>query len=142
MKSFLLIMSMSCLYHHHFPPTEVLQVSEAVHAFAKNADEQDVNAMDKLLHEQFRAIVNQAMGSKEVQIIDKGSYLNLLKAKKLGGDTRSVTILSIDLEAQNALVKARFSGKKRTFITFIQLVANAEREWKIVSDLPVIQKLD
>jgi len=144
MKAIFIFTTMACLSMlsmYQEPSTDLLEVSNAVHQFAKNADNHNVSGMQEILHEDFRAIVNQAFGSKEVQIMDKTSYIDLLKAKKIGGDQREVIILSIDLEDKNAIVKAKFAGTKLTFMTFIQLVKDVNGHWSVMSDMPKIDKV-
>jgi len=138
MKLFLLIISFSCFYNN-YPPTDIADITAAVHEFAKSADDRNIKNMDAILHEDYRAIANQLFGGNEVQLTDKDSYLDLLKKEIIGGDKREVIILSVDLEGQNAVVKAKFTGKELIFTTFIQLVKNNKDKWKVISDLPVIQ---
>lgn len=120
--------------------TDTEQVVQAVESFAKSADKQDVKQMDTLMHTDFRAIVNRLFGSEEVAIMDKAVYLDLLQQGKIGGDERTVTIQSIHFEGHNALVKATFTGKELIFHTFIQLVQEASGAWKVISDMPTIEK--
>ena len=46
------------------------------------------------------------------------------------------------MEDKNAFVKARFSGKELTFTTFIQVIQDIDDEWRIMSDMPVIEKVN
>ncbi len=140
MKLSLIIMSFSCFFNHNFPSEDIMEVTKLVHAFSKNSDERNIDKMDNILHQNYRTIVNQAFGSDEIQLMNKTNYLDLLKRKVIGGDKRSVIILSIDMEENNAVVKAKFTGKKLIFTTFIQLVKDSAGKWKIISDLPIIQK--
>lgn len=142
MKSFILMMSCYCLVHQNTPPKDIMVVSDLVYAFAQSADARDVDRIDTILHKEFRAIVNQAFNSTELQVIDKGTYLDLMRKEVLGGDERTVTILSIDMEDNNAIIKAKFTGKALIFTTFIQAVKDATGTWHIISDMPVIQKIE
>jgi len=107
MKSLIFLFAFFCSSQHNFPPEDIVKVSEAIHAFSQNADNRNVEAMRGVLHDGFRAIVNQALGSKEIQIIDKTTYLALMTKKVIGGEKRTVTILSIDMEGNNAIVKTK-----------------------------------
>lgn len=142
MKILCFLFSLSFLFNSNFPPNDIGKVSEIVHQYSKSADERNLTTMRELLHEDFRSIVNRAFGSEEIQLMDKTTYLDLMSKKIIGGDQRKVTILSIDFEEKNAVVKARLLGKKMIFNTFIQLVKEADGEWKIISDLPVINKIE
>ncbi|MDW3646954.1 MAG: nuclear transport factor 2 family protein [Bacteroidia bacterium] len=119
--------------------------SEKIHAavkeFVKSADKQDVNSMDKIMHKEFRTVANQLFGAPEVSVINKSSYLAMMKEGKLGGDSRKVKIEEIEVIGKNAVVKATFTGKKLIFQTFVQLVKGPDGEWKVISDMPVIQKV-
>ncbi|MEM9887118.1 MAG: nuclear transport factor 2 family protein [Bacteroidota bacterium] len=115
-------------------------IIQAVELFSDSADKRNVKAMETIMHADFRAIVNRVFGSAEVSIMDKSLYLDLLKQGKLGGEEREVTIESIHLEGHNALVKATLEGKELRFITFMQLVKATSGEWKVISDMPNIEK--
>ena len=116
-------------------------ISTAVHHFAANADQQDVKKMAAVLDDNFRAVVNRLFGSKEVSIMDKSLYLQLLKDKKIGGSKRDVTILTMNITNNNAAVKAQLVGKNLLFTTYLLLVKNEEGDWKIVNDMPFIEKV-
>ena len=116
------------------------KISKAVHDFSSSADQRDIKNMDKILHKDYRAVVNRLFGSEEVSVMNKSLYLDLLKQEKIGGDSRSVEIQSIDVEENNAVVRATFTGKELIFTTFIQLVKDVEGNWLIISDLPRIEK--
>ncbi|MEM1320089.1 MAG: nuclear transport factor 2 family protein [Bacteroidota bacterium] len=115
-------------------------ISKAVTAFATHADNQDVPKMATVLHKDFRAVVNRLFGSEEVALMDKSLYLDLLKQGKIGGAKRTVRIHSIDIEENNAIVRATFQGEQMTFNTFIQLVKDVQGHWTIIGDMPRIEQ--
>jgi Putative lumazine-binding len=121
--------------------TDLAKVEAAVRQFSAAGDRQDVASLDKVLHPQYRAVVNRAFGSPDLSLMDKVLYLQLMKDKKIGGDTREVFILQTDLGATSAMVKAIFHGKTLRFTTFISLVKLPSGEWQIVSDMPEIEKV-
>jgi Putative lumazine-binding len=114
----------------------------AVKTFCQAADVQDVAAMDKVLHPLYRAMLNRVFGSNELQIIDKTTYLELLKTKKIGGDARDIRILYLDVEGDNALVKALFTGKTLRFVTYLSLVKLPDNSWQVAADMPVVSKIE
>ncbi len=126
------------------PDSETLEdlqaIEKAIQHFVKKADQQDATALEAILHDEFRAIINGLFGSKEVSILSKDSYLAALNAGKIGGDQRDVQIHSISIDGQNAVVNATFTGKELTFRTFIQLVKEDTQAWKLISDMPVVGK--
>lgn len=117
---------------------DVEKITETVMRFAKGGDAQNTEILNAVLDAQFRAAVNRAFGSEELQVIDKNTYIQLIKDNKIGGDDRTVTIQSISIEGNIAAVYATLDGKKLNFRNFISLVKTAENEWKIIQDMPSI----
>lgn len=121
--------------------TDLNSISEAVHAFAQAGDQQDAARLDKILHPQYRAVVNRAFGSADLSLIDKTTYLQLIRDKKVGGDTREVHLVQIDVVNNIATVKAIFQGKELRFTTYVSLVKLADGSWQLVGDMPDIAKV-
>ena len=117
------------------------EISAAVKKFVKSADKQDLNSMDEVMHKEFRTVANQLFGAPEVSVITKSTYLAMMKEGKLGGDSRKVKIEEIEVIGNNAVVKATFTGQKLIFQTFVQLVKGSDGDWKVISDMPTIQKV-
>jgi len=143
MKSLLLIMLSFAAGAMNFTDDEVKdleKVAKAVNQFSSSVDARDVKSTDQVLHANFRAVVNRLFGSEEVSIMDKSLYLKMLSDGKIGGDQRKVTIHTINLEGNNAVVKASFEGAELRFFTFMQLVKDTKGNWTIISDMPRIEK--
>ncbi|GLR17296.1 nuclear transport factor 2 family protein [Portibacter lacus] len=140
MKFLIFLISM-VNFTNQMPQDDLVMISQVVESFVKHVDDRNIDEVNNVLHDDFRAIVNQAFGSKDVQFLTKPIYLDLMKKKEIGGDARKVVILSVDLEDKNAVVKAKFTGKELVFTTFLQLIKDSDGDWKIMSDLPVIHKI-
>jgi len=123
----------------HINPAKA--IIEAVEVFAKSADQQNAAKMGKVLHKDFRALVNRLFGSKDLSVTNKETYLSLLETKKIGGDNRTVVINSINIQGANAYVHATFKGEKLIFNTYLLLVENEDGAWQIINDMPVIEKV-
>jgi len=116
-------------------------IIEIVEAFAKSADQQNTAKMGKILHKDFRALINRLFGSEDLSVTNKETYLSLLESKKIGGDNRTVIINSINIQGANAYVHATFKGEKLIFNTYLLLVEREDGVWQIISDMPVIEKV-
>lgn len=117
------------------------KVKNVATQFAQFADQQDVIAMASILNEQYHTYLNRLMGSTQVKVLDKTTYLQMLKDKKLGGDDRKITIESMDINGNNASVKIRMEGKKLNFDTYLLLAKSESGDWQIVVDMPnIVQK--
>lgn len=135
----ILCLGINNVYGHSNPAKAII---EAVEMFAKSADQQNVSKMEKILHKDFRALLNRLFGSKDLSVTNKATYLSLLEAKKIGGDDRKVIINSMDIKGSNAYVQATFHGKKLIFETYLLLVESENGTWQIVNDMPVIEKIE
>lgn len=119
--------------------TDEQKIREVITNFAAYGDQQNADAMDAILDPGYRAVLNRLFGSKEINFLDKFTYLQMLRDKKLGGDQRQVAIHSVDITNNNAVVKAEFAGQKMTLITFMLLTKTEAGDWKIVVDMPAVK---
>lgn len=115
------------------------KITDVVTQFAQFADNQDANAMSAILDDQYRAYLNRLMGSNQVSTLDKTMYLQLLKDKKIGGEKRTVSIGTGDINGNNAFVKVKMEGAKMKFVSYLLLAKTEAGEWKIVADMPAIE---
>jgi len=141
MNVMILFLSLTTMLNLNTSSNDVMEITNVIYDFSKSADERNVSKMESILHKDFRAIVNQAFGSKEIQMTDKATYIDLLNKKIIGGDSRTIQIESIDMEGVNAVVKVQLKGSSLIFTTFIQLVKNSTDKWQVISDMPMIQKV-
>jgi hypothetical protein len=73
--------------------------------------------------------MNRLFGSTDVSIILKAVYLEKIKSKEWGGDTRILTIEEVVLNSTTASAKVVFEGTKMTFVSILMLVKNAYNKW-------------
>lgn len=114
-------------------------ITQVVNQFAQGADNHDTVLLGQVLDTHFRAAVNRAFGSTQLQVIDKSTYLNLIKEKKLGGDKRTISVQNIIIHESTATAEVIFEGSKLNFTTFISLIKNEDQTWMIIQDLPIIK---
>ncbi len=120
--------------------TDKVLVEQVVNQFAKAGDQRDVTQLKNLLHDDFRIAMNRLFGSEKVEFLMKPAYIKLMEEGKLGGDNRSVKILSVDVTENNAAVKVSLKGKTLTFQSYYHLVKNVAGQWQIINDLPFANK--
>lgn len=114
------------------------QVKETIKAFSNAGDFNDVNTLENLLDNNYRIVMNQLFGSTEVAVVPKAVYLEKIKSKEWGGDSRDLTIENVLVNGNTASAKVTFKSEKMTFISILILIKNKEGQWKLISDLPVI----
>jgi hypothetical protein len=115
------------------------KIIQTVKTYIEAGDSRNAAQLDTVLYSNFRAVFNQLLGSNEVKIVSKELYLQLIADGKLGGDSRSVEILSVDIIENNATVKAKLKGKALTFESFYQLI-KVNGNWQLIQDLPYATK--
>ena len=115
------------------------KIVQAITNFVKGGDEQDVDLLDKVLHEDFRITNNGFMGSNGVTIIDKQKHLSNIKTGVFGGLPRAIQIESIDVNGMIASVKLRLESSENSFISFNSLVLDTDNLWKVINNLAVVK---
>jgi hypothetical protein len=116
------------------------EVREVIELFVKAGDARNTEQLDTALHDHFRVVANQLMGSAAINVISKEQYLSLMREGKLGGDTRTLDIQSLEVIGKNASAKVKIIGKALTFGSFYHLIQNNEGQWQLVQDLPFATK--
>ena len=113
-------------------------IKKVIIEFAKAGDENNVLKLELCLDTNYRVVMNQLFGSSEVAVVPRTVYLQKIKSKEWGGDNRTATIKSIEVNGKTAMAKVIFKGEKMTFVSLMTLVKDAKGNWKLVSDVPVI----
>ena len=115
---------------------EVSAVKKVIESYAQNGDAQNPEALNSLLDENFRVIMNRMFGSSEVSVMPKSVYLDKIRAKEFGGDQRKVSIEEVIINGETASAKVTFEGSKMSFVSLFQFVKNADGNWLIINELP------
>lgn len=135
-------MTMVCLVmmttlHAQTSKEDMKAIKETITAFAKAGDSNDTNSLDQYLDDNFRIVMNQLFGSKDVMLIDKAGYMAKIGSKEWGGDSRELEFENITVNNTSASAKVIMKGSKSTFSSLITLIKNSDGKWKLVSDVPV-----
>jgi len=127
-----LMSSLSCASSVRAAPEDEA-LSEVVRAFSKAGDQQDAPAMQNILHPEFRTLFTSGRAGN-ASLLAREQYLSMLRAKKLGGDTRTVNVSEVERPSHNvAYVKSALVGKKGTLHSLMILVRHKDR-WTVYQD--------
>lgn len=118
--------------------SEIKAIEKTITAFSKAGDENNANELEKYLDDNHRIVMNRLFGSQEVTVMLKSVYVDKIRNKEFGGDTRKLTIANVIVNGSTANAKVTFQGSKMTMVSLITLVKNSDGVWKIISDVPVI----
>lgn len=114
-------------------------IKQTIIGFSKAGDANDAEKLAAYLDDNYRIIMNRLFGGKEVAIMPKYVYLEKIKTKEYGGDSKKVAIESITLNGTTASAKVSFIGTKMTFVSILTLIKDEENQWRIVSDVPMVK---
>jgi len=114
-------------------------IKETIIAFSKTGDVNDADKLATYLDDNYRIVMNRLFGGQEVSIMPKEVYLEKIRTKEYGGDSRTVEIESMIINGSTASVKASFLGTKMTFVSILTLIKDGNSRWKIVGDMPVVK---
>jgi Putative lumazine-binding len=141
MGSSVAMLSMLALdFHDKTGSTAPAQIREVTERYVKAGDARNTDQLDSLLHDHFRVVANQLLGSTAINVISKDQYLTLMREDKLGGDIRTLDIQSLEIIGKNASAKVKITGKALTFESFYHLIQNTEGQWQLVQDIPFATK--
>ncbi len=118
--------------------TENKAIREVIHEFSNASAQYNYKALDLILDNQFRLIMNQLFGSDQLNVMNKTVYLEKIKNKEFGGEERKVEILTVQINNNNATAHVKFVGATIRFSSYLQLVKNKNKEWRIINDLPTL----
>jgi Putative lumazine-binding len=118
----------------------VTDLRKIIELYVKAGDSRNVDQLNAVLHDHFRVVANQLMGAADISLITKDQYLFLVREGKLGGDSRTLDIMWLEIIEKNASAKVRITGKALRFESFFHLIQNNEGQWQLVQDLPFATK--
>lgn len=111
-------------------------VKKTILDFSKAGDANNTEKLDKILHSDYRIIMNRLFGSKEVSIMNKAQYIKKIESKEWGGDKRVVNVETIIFNENSASAIVAYKGEKMSWKSIIHLVNSENNEWLIISETP------
>jgi len=135
MSIFALFMMASCLGQS----ADEKAIEKTIMGFSKSGDQNDADKLATYLDDNYRIVMNRLFGSAEVSTMSKDLYLEKIRNKEFGGDSRKVKIENLLLNGSTASAKVSFAGSQMSTINLLTLVQASDGTWKLVSDMPVIK---
>lgn len=122
-----------------FNADDFQQLQSVVTQYAKAADNQSIADFKKLVHDQFRVVVNDPQ-KEAITVIDKATYAKLLEAKRIGGAPRELVIKSISINGVNASVTASLFKEvpKAEFQTVYSFVKH-KGAWILIEEMAYVK---
>ena len=142
MKSFGIMLSLLMLSSSYVmaQQSDKSAVKQAVINFAKGGDDRNVSLLESVLHKDYRTVLHRAFGGDKTAILDKSTYITMVKNEKIGGIPRKVKVKAIQIAGNVATAKAIMESDKLKFISFYSLVKTPTGQWQLVGDVPHVEK--
>ncbi len=122
------------LKNKEFIEKETKQIEETVKTYILGGDQQDVNLLETVMHNNYRVIINDAK-ENTIKELSKSSYLDFIAKKVFGGNPREIEIEAIEISKElNAVVKLKLTSSKAKFYSQFSLV-KVNGKWWILQDL-------
>ncbi len=112
------------------------KIIQQVTKFLEGGDNSDLEMLDDALHEKYTNVQNGFFGEKGIYVINKEKYFSLISDKTFGGIPRMISINSIDIEGNIAMVKVSLKSETLKFKSFISLVQLENLNWKVIGNFP------
>lgn len=113
------------------------QIETLIRSYTKALDSGNAEAAESWLDREFRVVLHNYKNSGATSIIDRETYLRMIRDGRVGGNNRELSVLLVDIQEKAALVKVRLAGEKTVFTNYYSLVSK-DGQWLIVQDLPQI----
>ncbi|MEO9869339.1 nuclear transport factor 2 family protein [Ekhidna sp.] len=108
-------------------------IKKAIESYASSGDQQNVKNLSDILHDQYRLVWYG--GKDDPFVADKSAFISQFEKKEWGGDSRKVTIKSIEVfDDSNAVVKVVLNGNQAQMRSFLSLI-KVGSDWKIIGEL-------
>ncbi len=115
------------------------QIKEIVASIEKAAANRNIKQLTELLHKDYRVVANRFKGSKNVTIIPKETYLQMMKEKKVGGTNYNINVKDIKIYEHTAIVDVLYISETTSDMhKYLVLIQDQNNQWKVVSDIPIV----
>ena len=106
---------------------------DAVEAFVRAGDRRDVQALEGVMHPDFRVLARMPDG---LSVMPRSVYLDLIKGGKIGGVTRETDVDVVLLQGDLATVKGTLDSAAAHF-DCTWTVAKTSAGWQVIQDAVV-----
>lgn len=114
------------------------RVKQTVERFGEAGAQRDLQALEAVLHPEYRTLVNRFAGNPGLTILSRAQYLRRMEAGEIGGNEVDVVFDQVMVHDHSASVQVSFNSDQAEMKLFLLLVQETGGEWKITSDMAVI----
>ena len=115
------------------------KLKEVAEKFVKAADIQDAGMLEEVLHPESQQFVS--MGPRLIKS-PADQYIAAIKAKKLGGEPRTITFKNVDFIGDNTALTVLNAKSSKFDFSYQLSMAKSEGKWMIVGILTEAKPLN
>ncbi len=128
-------------YSQNMDNSDQKEIKKLVEAFEAGTAKRNLEALEKVLHQDYTVMVNRMGGKPGMTVINRETYLKLLEAEKIGGVSYEIDINQISVTGHTATVDLLFKSEAvPNMHKYIFVVQNDEDKWQVIADLPIFVK--
>ncbi len=116
-----------------------IKIEQNIRSLVMAADARDTNQVSALLANDFRVVLHDFPEEGKTTVLDKSTYLQMMREGKIGGESRKVTIESIQESGNIASAKVILESEEKYFHSHYQLVRYGD-VWMFMHDMPKLIK--
>jgi len=113
------------------------KISTLIQSYVTALAKRSTEAIDALLHPEFKVLVNKSVALHASTFLSKATYLDMIRSGKAGGDDYKIEDLSIHVMGPTAMAQYTLHGRQTVMHVFLQLLQEDE-DWTIVSNMPYV----
>lgn len=121
------------------PSPDALQVRSVVEDFNRAIAANDVTALERVLHPEFRVVANRFPTPDATSILPRAVYLKLIADKTIGGTAYTITYHDTNVTKHSATVRATLRASESTMHVTFLIIKTPEGVWQIISDMAVME---
>jgi len=111
------------------------QITQCISTFIEGGDTNDVKRLDQILHKDYRNIQSGFFSKKGTTILNKTTYIELIRTKTFGGVKRQITYNALKVQGDLAYADVHLESKTMIFHSLITLIKE-DKQWYIIGNYP------
>lgn len=116
-----------------------IKIEQNIRSLVMAADARDADRVSALLANDFRVVLHDFPEEGKTTVLDKSTYLGMMREGKIGGEKRQVHIESVQESGNIASAKVILESEVKYFHSYYHLIRMGDN-WLFMHDMPKLIK--
>jgi ketosteroid isomerase-like protein len=112
---------------------QMLASEQIIYAFAQASDSADADALELILHPDFRVVFTTKAGASPTTL-SRAQYLQMVREGKIGGNPRTVELSEVSVTSGFAITKATMTRPDAVFTGVYSLIEQENGRWLLLEE--------